>query len=462
MNGSLNTTYDRFQRKSTPARSRGRLNVAAVSTGRAGLDDERNSQASLRNILTNSTLLGGLFFLIAERGYLFEARRWRGWTLSERLQHIPQDIWAFYNNSMDAHPLLVPAVITGVTYVIADWISQTYEGRFALDFDLKRLIRAAAIGFFLLGPMAHFYYVYQDVFFNWLEGGVKRTWDVPAHIALDQTAYAAVYNVVFYMAVGLGRGDNPVAVTEDIKANFVRLMKAGWKLWPFVHIITYAVIPPQHKVLWVDCVEIVWATILCLVVNEKRDQTVQLVEAMEESPAKEGVYEAIDAFVSGVREMQWEDELAPLCDHDADVFKSENAKVTLLSAVTTEEIARAALDDIIHENEELQEAAQSCVVSAEAMIGDGAAELEFVVAGGGDGRSDVESESVKLEQICAATAVADESLQQLTRKLNVDQLVRVADTLEAVMEEVYEDEMEAANAVAAVKNKALAMTGDEE
>ena len=38
--------------------------------------------------------------------------------------------------------------------------------------------------------------------------------------------------------------------------------QAGWKLWPFAHIITYGVIPVRHRLLWVDSVDLVWCAIL--------------------------------------------------------------------------------------------------------------------------------------------------------------------------------------------------------
>lgn len=39
-------------------------------------------------------------------------------------------------------------------------------------------------------------------------------------------------------------------------------LQAGWKLWPFAHLITYGVIPVEQRLLWVDCVELIWVTIL--------------------------------------------------------------------------------------------------------------------------------------------------------------------------------------------------------
>ncbi|KAF4347195.1 hypothetical protein G4B88_031212 [Cannabis sativa] len=42
----------------------------------------------------------------------------------------------------------------------------------------------------------------------------------------------------------------------------VQVQLAGWKLWPFAHLITYGVVPIEQRLLWVDCVELVWVTIL--------------------------------------------------------------------------------------------------------------------------------------------------------------------------------------------------------
>jgi protein Mpv17 len=48
-----------------------------------------------------------------------------------------------------------------------------------------------------------------------------------------------------------------------MKLNFAT-MQAGWKLWPFAHLVTYGLVPIEQRLLWVDCVEIVWVTILSM------------------------------------------------------------------------------------------------------------------------------------------------------------------------------------------------------
>lgn len=54
----------------------------------------------------------------------------------------------------------------------------------------------------------------------------------------------------------------PICFTIDIFLECDLLMQAGWKLWPFAHLVTYGVIPVEQRLLWVDCVELIWVTIL--------------------------------------------------------------------------------------------------------------------------------------------------------------------------------------------------------
>jgi len=90
---------------------------------------------------------------------------WRGWTLWEIISYLPRDNWLYYQESLRVQPLLTPMMITGATYLLADWIAQTYEGNALLDFDTKRLLRSTVTGLVVLGPLAHFYYTTQDAIF---------------------------------------------------------------------------------------------------------------------------------------------------------------------------------------------------------------------------------------------------------------------------------------------------------
>lgn len=96
-------------------------------------------------------------------------------------------------------------------------------------------------------------------------------WVVPAKVAFDQTVWAAIWNSIYYVALGLLRFESPDNIFRELKATFWLLLTAGWKLWPFAHLITYGVIPLEQRLLWVDCVELIWVTILSTYSNEKSE-----------------------------------------------------------------------------------------------------------------------------------------------------------------------------------------------
>ncbi|KAK1324409.1 hypothetical protein QJS10_CPA01g02317 [Acorus calamus] len=191
---------------------------------------------------------------------------WHGWTLFEILRYAPQHNWSAYEEALKTNPVLAKMMISGVVYSIGDWIAQCYEGKPLFEFDRARMFRSGLVGFTLHGSLSHYYYhLCEDIlpFQDW--------WVVPAKVVFDQTAWSAVWNSIYYVVLGLLRLESPVNIFSELKATFWPLLTAGWKLWPFAHLITYGVIPVEQRLLWVDCVELVWVTILSTYSNEKSE-----------------------------------------------------------------------------------------------------------------------------------------------------------------------------------------------
>lgn len=98
-----------------------------------------------------------------------------------------------------------------------------------------------------------------------------------AKIAIDQTFYCFFYNMLYYVSTGMLKGHSLGRTLTDFKAAAWRLQKAGWRLWPFVGLITHTIIPTQHKVLFVDAVEVIWVTYLSLSANATREKNMDTV-----------------------------------------------------------------------------------------------------------------------------------------------------------------------------------------
>jgi len=193
------------------------------------------------------------------------------------LKAIPADNWAAYERAVAYFPWATAMAITGITYLLADWTAQTYEGKGMFGFNVWRVLRTGLSGFFVLGPLAHAYYDIQD---HVMPSG-KWYWSL-AKVAVDQSLYASTYNVCFFVALGLLSLNSPKEVWNNVRSKFWPVLRAGWRLWPFLHIITYTVIPTQHKLLWVNSCELVWVTFLSLIANERRRETKEVVSQLQD------------------------------------------------------------------------------------------------------------------------------------------------------------------------------------
>ncbi|XP_010268765.1 PREDICTED: uncharacterized protein LOC104605628 [Nelumbo nucifera] len=191
---------------------------------------------------------------------------WHGWTLYEILRYAPQHNWSAYEEALKTNPVLAKMMISGVVYSLGDWIAQCYEGKPLFEFDRARMFRSGLVGFSLHGSLSHYYYQFCEALFPF-----QDWWVVPAKVIFDQTAWAAIWNSIYYVILGFLRFESPSNIFSELKATFWPMLTAGWKLWPFAHLITYGVIPVEQRLLWVDCVELVWVTILSTYSNEKSE-----------------------------------------------------------------------------------------------------------------------------------------------------------------------------------------------
>ncbi|XP_010522636.1 PREDICTED: protein SYM1 [Tarenaya hassleriana] len=188
---------------------------------------------------------------------------WHGWTLYEILRYVPEHNWIAYEQALKTNPVLAKMAISGIVYALGDWIAQCYKGKPLFEFDRTRMFRSGLVGFTLHGSLSHYYYQFCEALFPF-----QDWWVVPAKVAFDQTAWSAVWNTIYYVVLGLLRFESPANIFSEIKTTFWPMLTAGWKLWPLAHLITYGVIPIDQRLLWVDCIELIWVTILSTYSNE--------------------------------------------------------------------------------------------------------------------------------------------------------------------------------------------------
>ena len=182
----------------------------------------------------------------------------RGWTQSEIAMRIPVDNWSSYESALAESPILTKTTINVIIYLLGDWLSQTvFAKKNVLDFDAKRTLRNGFIGL-CFGPLVHMYYEWSDTILPVEAGLMNRV----KKIFMDQTLYLSIKCSIYISAVGLLAGEDWDDVKQTVKERIGPVCFTAWKFWPLVHCITYGVVPARHRILWVNCVDLVWNAIL--------------------------------------------------------------------------------------------------------------------------------------------------------------------------------------------------------
>lgn len=238
------------------------------ASGLVGNENEENvenvEKLLDRSINASIVLVAGTFALT--KLLTIDSDYWHGWTIYEIVRYAPLHNWLAYEEALKTNPVFAKMVISGVVYSVGDWIAQCFEGKPLFEFDRARMFRSGLVGFALHGSLSHYYYQFCEELFPY-----KGWWVVPVKVAFDQTAWSAVWNSIYYTVVGILRFDSPINIFNELKATFFPMLTAGWKLWPFAHLITYGVIPVEQRLLWVDMIELIWVTILSTYSNEKSE-----------------------------------------------------------------------------------------------------------------------------------------------------------------------------------------------
>ena len=181
-------------------------------------------------------------------------------SLSDAAHQLPLATWHAYEHVLSTNPIATKSMTSATVYSIGDVIAQRTESD-EQDLDAMRVFRSMMAGMIGHGPLSHFWYnLSEGVFTDVLH--FTAWWAFLPKIVADQAIFGPFWNNSYILLLGLMKQDSLETIYGDMKRTTVPLILSGLKLWPFVHCITYGLIPVQNRLLWVDAVEILWVTIL--------------------------------------------------------------------------------------------------------------------------------------------------------------------------------------------------------
>ena len=161
------------------------------------------------------------------------------------------ELYDAYSKVALQYPIITKSLTSGVAYLLGDAIAQKF-GDFCGSIDKGRLTRCSIAGLVSHGPQLHFWTTFLE------HSGLSLL----VMIALDQTFFALYINAAFCICTELLCRRSLVEAFARAKSAALPCLVAGWRFWPFVHLITYSLIPLHMRVLFVDVLEVIWVSIL--------------------------------------------------------------------------------------------------------------------------------------------------------------------------------------------------------
>ena len=180
--------------------------------------------------------------------------------------------WRHFASLHELHPLGLSSAVSGTVYGLGDLTAQAYEGRGLRDLDAARLLRSAAAGAVAHGPLSAVFYERLDRFVILSDAlGNGDAWFAPLFkVGVDQTLWAATWNALYLSLLGLMRLESPSAIRRAVAGSGWDVLRAGWRLWPLVHLLTYTLVPLEARLLWVDAVDLGWVSVLAAYAAQRK------------------------------------------------------------------------------------------------------------------------------------------------------------------------------------------------
>ncbi|KAF7803965.1 protein sym-1 [Senna tora] len=162
---------------------------------------------------------------------------------------------SWYLALLGKYPISVKALTSAVLTLIGDLICQLVIDQVP-SLDIKRTFLFTLLGFVLVGPTLHLWYLYLSrlVTLPGASGAFLR-------LLLDQFLFAPAFIGVFLSTLVTLEG-RPSQVVPKLQQEWFSAVLANWQLWIPFQFLNFRFVPQQFQVLAANVVSLVWNVIL--------------------------------------------------------------------------------------------------------------------------------------------------------------------------------------------------------
>ncbi|KAK0403125.1 hypothetical protein QR680_016729 [Steinernema hermaphroditum] len=158
-----------------------------------------------------------------------------------------------YQRLMSRHPFPTQVLSAGLLAATGDAVCQLFVQRNP-KYNFARTARFFCATVFVIAPL-------QTRWFRLLEHRVtaRRPKISPLkRVLVDQTFGAPFFNTTFLFTLALLENRSLRSATHSVQHQIGPVLLANYKLWPFVQLLNFYVVPLQYRIVLLQFVGIFW------------------------------------------------------------------------------------------------------------------------------------------------------------------------------------------------------------
>lgn len=165
--------------------------------------------------------------------------------------------WQKYLKKLEDEPLRTKALTAAFLAGLADVIAQRLSSRARLNW--RRTLSIALYGLIWGGPSNHYWQMALERIFPNRKDQLRPV----KKVTLDQLTYGPLNNILFMTYISMVvEGRSWTATRTKVRNEYPGVQSKGWRLWPVAQFVNQSFVPLEFRVLWTNCVALLWSTFL--------------------------------------------------------------------------------------------------------------------------------------------------------------------------------------------------------
>jgi len=155
--------------------------------------------------------------------------------------------------ALHRRPYVINSVSSATLFGAGDILAQQGIEKVGSKHDFLRTLRISVYGGFVFSPiMTRWYSFLQTV-------NLRSKWStIGARVGLDQFVLTPNVVAIFFTSMAVLEGKDATHIKQKLYAHWQPTLIRNWAVFIPVQLLNFAVVPPQLRLLVVNCVSLFW------------------------------------------------------------------------------------------------------------------------------------------------------------------------------------------------------------